>query len=135
MVNIRIANERDFETIAKCHKHISETTLKKKIANNQILIAEINGGFVGWLRWGPFWDEIPFMNMLYVLENYQNKGIGTALVRKWEQMLLADGFDNIMTSTLEQESSKYFYYKLGYRNLGKFMPFEDEYEIIMGKNL
>ena len=34
MVNIRIANERDFETIAKCHKHISETTLKKKIANN-----------------------------------------------------------------------------------------------------
>ena len=99
------------------------------------MIAEINGGFVGWLRWGPFWDEIPFMNMLYVLENYQNKGIGTALVRKWEQMLLADGFDNIMTSTLEQESSKYFYYKLGYRNLGKFMPFEDEYEIIMGKNL
>ena len=135
MVNVRIANERDFETIAKHDKHISETTLKKKIANNQILIAEMNGEFVGWLRWGLFWDEIPFMNMLYVLEKYQNKRIGTTIVRKWEQMMLAEGFDKVMTSTLEQESAKYFYCKLGYRNLGKFTPFADEYEIVMGKNL
>lgn len=31
---------------------------------------------IGWLRYSYFWDNIPFMNMLYINENYRNKGIG-----------------------------------------------------------
>jgi len=36
------------------------------VQRGRILIAEDNGNPIGWLRWGLFWDEIPFMNMLGV---------------------------------------------------------------------
>ena len=38
------------------------------------------GRNLGWLRWNLFWDEIPFMNMLYVLEHSRGVGLGRALV-------------------------------------------------------
>ena len=135
MSNIRIASEKDLEVVAKHDQHITKSNLKKKIADGQLLVAEDRGVFVGWLRYGLFWDEIPFMNLLYVLEPHQNQGIGTSLVREWEKRMLDAGYDKVMTSTLEQETAQHFYRKLGYRDLGKFMPFADEFEMIMGKNL
>ena len=135
MTNIRIASKNDFEVLAKYDQHITENNLKKKIADGEFLVAEDRGEFVGWLRYSLFWDEIPFMNLLYVLEPHQNQGAGTALVREWEKRMLDAGYDKVMTSTLEQETAQHFYRKLGYRDLGKFMPFADEFEMIMGKDL
>ena len=40
-----------------------------------------------------------------------------------------------MTSTQANETSQHFYRKLGYRDMGGFTPFGEEYEIIMGKQL
>lgn len=134
-MKIRIANAEDLAILLQYDRHVSRETLKKKLADGRILIAQEKGTLVGWLRYGLFWDEIPFMNLLYVLEEHQNQGFGTALVRAWERQMLDAGYDKVMTSTLEQETAQHFYRKLGYRDLGKFMPFADEYEIVMGKML
>jgi hypothetical protein len=31
---------------------------------------------IGWLRYNLFLDNVPFMNTLFILEAYRNKGIG-----------------------------------------------------------
>ena len=36
--------------------------------------------FVGWLRYNLFWDNTPFMNMLYLLDNERGKRNGSRLV-------------------------------------------------------
>lgn len=134
-VKIRLAEEEDFEILHQNDKHISAEILKKKISDKNILIAEIDDRFVGWLRYNLFWDEIPFMNMLFVLEKFRGIGIGEKLVREWEFFMSEQGYKFLLTSTQANEYAQHFYRKLGYKDLGGFIPFGEEYEIILGKQL
>lgn len=132
-VSIRFAEEKDFEILSRNDKHVSAEMLKKKISDKNILIAEKNGEFAGWLRYNLFWDEMPFMNMLFVTEKFRSTGIGGALVRSWEKTMSEQGYKFLLTSTQANEYAQHFYRKLGYNDLGGFFPFGEEYEIILGK--
>ncbi|MBD5139581.1 MAG: GNAT family N-acetyltransferase [Ruminococcus sp.] len=109
--------------------------MEKLVSDGFVLAAFSGDSFAGWLRYGLFWDGIPFMNMLFVLEEYRGNGIGTALVREWERLAAENGYDTVMTSTQANEASQHFYRKMEYRDLGGFTPFGEEFEIIMGKRL
>lgn len=132
-VKIKLAEESDLEILSRNDKHISAEILKKKISDKNILIAEADGEFVGWLRYNLFWDEIPFMNMLFVLEKFRGIGIGGKLVREWERLMSQQGHKMLLTSTQANECAQHFYRKQGYKDLGGFTPFGEEYEIILGK--
>lgn len=134
-LKIRLAEECDLEILFQNDKHVSAEMLKKKISDKNILIAEKNGEFAGWLRYNLFWDEMPFMNMLFVIEKFRGTGIGRELVRNWEKMMSEQGYKFLLTSTQANEYSQHFYRKLGYSDLGGFFPFGEEYEIILGKRL
>lgn len=134
-VKIRLAEDRDFEILSRNDKHISAEALKKKIFDKNILIAEADGEFAGWLRYNFFWDEIPFMNMLFVSEKFRGMGIGGNLVRRWEKLMFGAGYKMLLTSTQANEYAQHFYRKLGYSDLGGFTPFGEEYEIILGKQM
>jgi hypothetical protein len=72
---IRKANKNDVDTINAHDEWVNRETIIKKIDDNQIYVAYDNEEFVGWLRYGLFWDNTPYMNMLYLLEQYRGKGI------------------------------------------------------------
>ena len=55
------------------------------------MVAEENDEFIGWLRFNLFWDNTPFMNMLFVLEPHRGKGIGRQLVTCWEREMRQHG--------------------------------------------
>lgn len=71
---------------------------------------------IGWLRYNYFWDNTPFMNMLYLNENYRNKGIGKEFVRFWENEMKIKGYKLVITPTLSNEQAQHFYRKLGYKD-------------------
>ena len=132
---VRPARPDDLEFLAKADRHVPPEIMEKLVSDGFVLIAMCGESLAGWLRYGFFWDEIPFMNMLFVLEEYRGNGVGTALVREWERLAAEKGHRTVMTSTQANETSQHFYRKLGYRDLGGFTPFGEEYEIIMGKQL
>lgn len=132
---IRLANESDFEDLRRNDKHISDEILKRKIGEKSIFVAAVNGEFAGWLRYGLFWDELPFMNMLFVLEKFRGMGLGSSLVKEWEKRMLSAGFRILLTSTQANECAQHFYRRLGYTDLGGFIPPGEGYEIILGKNM
>lgn len=134
-ITVRPACPDDPEILAKFDRHVPREKIEKLVSDGFVLIAMCGESFAGWLRYGFFWDEIPFMNMLFVLEEYRGNGIGTALVREWERLAADNGHGTVMTSTQANETSQHFYRELGYRDLGGFTPFGEEYEIIMGKRL
>lgn len=134
-VKIRLAEESDFYILRKNDNHVSSEMLKKKIADKNILIAESDSEFAGWLRYSFFWDEIPFMNMLFIPEKFRGIGIGGELVREWERLMFGQGYKTLLTSTQADEYAQHFYRKLGYKDLGGFFPFCEEYEIFFGKRL
>ncbi|MDE5576049.1 MAG: GNAT family N-acetyltransferase [Oscillospiraceae bacterium] len=134
-ITVRPACPNDLEFLAKFDRHVPREKMEKLVSDGFVLTAMCGKSFAGWLRYGFFWDEIPFMNMLFVLEDYRGNGVGTALVREWEKLAAAKGHGTVMTSTQANEMSQHFYRKLGYRDMGGFTPFGEEYEIIMGKRL
>lgn len=115
--------------------HISKETLIKKIREDEVLIMLLNGTCIGWLRYGLFWDKIPFMNMLYFLPDYRRKGYGTLLVNYWENMLIEKGFKRFLTSTLANEDAQHFYRRQGYTDIGGFIMPSEPLEIMLMKDM
>lgn len=132
---IRYAEEKDFETVRKHDRHISEKELKKAIQAKRVLIMYRNDCFVGWLRFNLFWDEIPFMNMLYLLEEYRGQGYGGRLVDFWEKEMADSGYKMVLTSTLSNEQAQFFYRKNGYVDCGSLLLPGEPLEIILRKEL
>lgn len=132
---IRKAQERDADVILLYDKHIAREELTNLINLNRVYIAEENGQFCGWLRYNLFWDNTPFMNMLYFLEGFRNRGYGRQLAGEWENDMKSLGYSEVMTSTQSDETAQHFYTKLGYKVIGGFSQNNDPFELIMSKSL
>lgn len=135
-MKIEYANKIDYQYILNNDKHISKELIEPKINTKEIIIArnEDNKN-IGWLRYNYFWDNTPFMNMLYLDENYRHKGIGKNLVTFWENQMKHNGYDLVMTSTLSNENAQHFYRKLGYIDAGSLLLENEPLEIIFTKKL
>lgn len=134
-MNIQIAKQKDLDIICRHDKHISREELKHSITRDRVYLLEEGGEFAGWLRHGLFWDNTPFMNMLFILDNHRGKGYGKALLEYWENKMKEQNYKYVMTSTASDEYAQHFYVKLGYRTIGGFILPDDPYEIILIKEI
>ena len=134
-MTIRTALMADLPVLSRYDRHISENELENLIRLGRVTVAEADGEFAGWLRWNLFWDNTPFLNLLYLLEPYRGKGYGKALMDHWETQMQHQGFDRVMTSTASDEYAQHFYQKLGYTAIGGFTPFGEAYELLFSKSL
>ncbi|MBN2436720.1 MAG: GNAT family N-acetyltransferase [Spirochaetes bacterium] len=115
--------------------HVAKEMLKRKVNDEEIIVMELNGSYIGWLRYSFFWDEIPFMNMLYFLKEHRRKGYGKLLVNYWEKMLLEKGYKRFLTSTMANEEAQHFYRSIGYTDIGSFILPSEPLEIMLMKDL
>jgi N-acetylglutamate synthase-like GNAT family acetyltransferase len=134
-MNIRFAESDDLDTISNLDKHLAKKELLSTINQKRVLVAEENGEFMGWLRFNLFWDNTPFMNMLFVIEPHREKGIGRQLVIRWESEMKSLGYKLLMTSTLANENSQHFYRKLNYKDAGSLLLPDEPLEIIFIKEV
>jgi len=134
-MNIRYAEKKDFTWLKENDVHISEEILETKIKSKEIYIVEENNKNIGLLRYNLFWDIIPFMNMIYFLDEHRGKGFGKKLVEYWEKEMRQKGNKNVLTSTLSNEEAQHFYRKLGYKEIGGFKLLEEPFEIIFYKKI
>ena len=132
---IRIALPQDVEAILLHDPWITRETACRKANDKQLFAAIEDGRLTGWLRYGLFWDNTPFLNMLYVLEEYRGKGIGTRLIEYWENEMKKLGYHLLLTSTAQPEFAQHFYVKLGYQAVGGFLLAPEPYEMILAKQL
>lgn len=134
-MNIRIAKPEDLDILSRHDKHISREELKYSITRGRVYLLEEDGDFAGWLRHSLFWDNTPFMNMLFVLDSYRGKGYGKALTEFWENKMKEQKYKYVMTSTASDEYAQHFYVKLGYHAIGGFTLPGEPYEIILIKEI
>ena len=132
---IRAATESDLPWLKEYDRHIGEDELRESVRRGRILLAEQDGQIIGWLRWSLFWDEIPFMNMLYLLEGFRRQGLGRALVSRWVEDMRRQGHRRVMTSSQANEEGQHFYRRLGYQDAGALLLPGEPLEIIFLKEL
>lgn len=132
---IRYSEDSDLEQLTKLDRHISFEELKSSVRLRRIIISEDSGGLAGWLRYSLFWDNTPFMNMLYFLEGRRGQGLGGQLVEFWEDEMKRMGYGQVLTSTLSSERAQFFYRRHGYVDCGSLLLPGEPLEIILRKSL
>jgi ribosomal protein S18 acetylase RimI-like enzyme len=132
---IRYAEITDFLWLKEHEKYISDKILTTKIETKEVYIVQEDKEIVGWLRYNLFWDNVPFMNKIFLLEEYRRKGIGRKLVNYWEEKMKEQDYQNVLTSTQSNEEGQHFYRKMGYTEIGSIKYLEEPLEIIFYKKL
>ena len=134
-MDVNYASELDLDFISGHDHHIAKEELLKLILDKKVLIAIKDYKICGWLRYSLFWNNIPFMNMLYFLESERGKGQGRKLVEFWENEMKSKGYKKLMTSTLSDENAQHFYRKLNYIDSGCLLLPGETLEILFVKQI
>lgn len=134
-MHIRLATQAEFALLKQHDCHIAPDELEYSISRGRVLIAHVDGAFIGWLRWNLFWDNTPFMNLLFLLPEHRNRGHGKKIVAHWEAQMQELGFSLVMTSTLSNEDAQGFYRSLGYTDAGCLLLKNQPAELLFTKEL
>jgi predicted GNAT family acetyltransferase len=134
-VSTRVASASDLPFLCEVDRHVSHQVQAELVSLGRVMVAEIDGVAVGCLRWGMFWDEVPFMNLLWVVPERRGNGVGTTLVDAWEKSQVATGHTMVLTSTVSAESAQHLYRRLGYVDSGALFLPDEPTEIILRKSL
>lgn len=135
-MRIIAATEKDINFIKSRDHHLKETLIVSKIRDREIfLLQDDTKGTIGWMRYSYFWDNTPFMNMIWIEKPYRSKGLGKQIVDFWENQMQEQGFKRVMTSTQADEEAQHFYRKLDYRDAGCLLLEDQPMEIILIKKL
>jgi ribosomal protein S18 acetylase RimI-like enzyme len=134
-MRVAFAVLEDLDYLAGEDHHVGRDVIGEKITRREIIVARREDRRVGFLRHGYFWDEIPFMNLLWVREESRGKGHGTQLISFWEEEMRKLGHDSVMTSTLSNERAQHLYRRLGYEDVGSLLMPDEPLEIMFLKGL
>ena len=130
-MEIRLADRKDLLSVVKYDSHISPERLAACIRDRLVYVLLEGTKIVGVLRYSLFWQSIPFLDLLYIDEDYRGKGYGRQMMEHWESVMQRMKYKYVMLSTQDDETAKYFYEKLGYRRIGVFLPPEQDADEIM----
>ncbi len=83
----------------------------------EVVVAEVYGRIVGFANYGVERENDPIyrgeLYALYILKDYQKKGIGCALMKASAQGLLERGMCNMLVWVLSTNPARGFYEKMG----------------------
>ncbi len=134
-MSIIFADSEDLDYLVE-KDHLGRDMIGQKISRREFIVAYQGERRVGFLRYNYFWDDVPFMNLLWVQEDLRSRGFGTQLISFWEEEMLKLGYDSILTSTLSTNvRAQQLYRRLGYEDSGCLLMPGDPLEVLLLKVL
>lgn len=136
---IRSMTLADKEFVMSIDKHIDDEKYDKRVYSKcGYIICEENEP-AGLMFHIILWDNLPFLNLIFVREEFRGKGIGRKAMLSWEEEMRKQGSKMVLISTQVDETAQHFYRKLGYIDCGSLLfnstPFEQPMEMFMRKIL
>jgi len=141
MFKIEHSKPEDIEDILAIDTFIPRHELEKKVRTRpeEIYVLKENSKTVGVLRYGIFWDYIPYTCFLNVSESCRGKGYAKKALLFWEEKMREAGWPVAMTSIPTDDAAQHFYRKMGYKDTGclilQLEPYSQNMEIFFIKSL
>ena len=132
-MKVKYATREDAEFLVAHRRHISASLMRQKMERGEVYVAEQEGKIIGWARYGLFWDNMPFLNMIYLFPEFRRRGFGSVLIGFWEGEMRQKGHRIVLTSTQSDEEGQFFYRSLGYQDAGVLILPGEPAELIMLK--
>lgn len=135
-MELREVVAEDIEFWWSLDQHLSEKELRRKIMNHECyVIFDDQGKRVGILRYNLFWDNTPFLNLIYLEDAARGQGLGKQALTKWEAARQAEGFTRVLTSAQSDEDAQRFYRRCGYADCGCLVLDDQPTELFFVKKL
>lgn len=131
----RQAREQDLDFLVEHDRHLRRSVMLDKIQRKEVFVIEHDSQLIGWARYNLFWDLVPFLTNINILEDHRRKGFGTQLIHSWEEAMRDEGHRLVLTSTQSDETGQFFYRKVGYRDAGVLLLPNEAGELMLVKEL
>lgn len=98
---------------------MAEEVIKHKIEQNEIIVAEVEGQNVGYLRLEYLWLKIPYIGLIFVQQEYRRQGIGRAILGFLEAFLRSRRHKALLSSSQVDETlSQEWHRAMGFEECG-----------------
>jgi len=111
-IKVRFANQMDLDGCialrlrsgqALDHPAVPAKVIKRKIEQREIMVAEKAGQLVGYLRLEYLWSIVPYIALIWVVEEQRQRGVGRAMLHYLENALLEQGHTALYSSSQANE--------------------------------
>jgi N-acetylglutamate synthase-like GNAT family acetyltransferase len=134
-LQIRFAEERDWDQLVHADWFSDHEKLHEKIARQEIIVCDEPGQITGLLRYSWFWGYLPFIDLIWVEEGFRREGRATCLLARLEEVTNEKNHNMIFTSTQSNENGQLFFRKTGFIDSGGFVIRGEPFELFMIKYL
>jgi GNAT superfamily N-acetyltransferase len=137
-IRVRFGAETDKEWCQRTDSHLTDDVFRFKAQNDEIVIGELDGERVGYLRLEYWYLALPFVGLIIVDEQHRNKGLGGAMLAFLEEHLVKSGYDVLYSSSDVNEPPPQAWHRhTGFNDCGVITEMNDEgaSEILFRKHL
>ena len=138
-MEIKVVTESDKEFIMGIDKHVNDTGFANRVYTKSGYVIWEGEKRIGTIVHCVLWDNLPFMNYIYIEEEYRGKGFGKQAVISWENEMRNQGYKMTLISTQVDEEAQHIYRKLGYIDCGGIVfnntPYDQPMEMFLRKVL
>lgn len=138
-VYLTTVTEQDKEFVMSMDRHVQDSAYANRVFTKSGYVIRTKDKRIGTMSHCILWDNIPFLNFLFIEEEYRGKGFGKQAVALWEQEMKKQGYQMVLISTQADEQAQHLYRKLGYIDCGGLFfhntPFNQPAELFFRKVL
>ena len=138
-MELRPMTEEDKTFVLGFDSHMDEACFRNRVLTKTGFVLWEEENPVGLMHHCLLWDRMPFLNLLYIVEEKRGLGFGKKAMENWEAELKRRGCQIALLSTQADETAQHFYRKLGYRDCGGLIfqdtPFDQPTELFFRKVL
>ena len=136
---VKFMEKQDKDFVMSIDKHVNDIGYCHRVFTKTGYVMWENDVPIGMLHYSILWDNLPFLNFIYVIETHRNKKIASKAMKAWEEEMKKQGYSMVLLSTQVNEEAQHLYRKLGYIECGALLlnntPLEQPMEMFMRKVL
>lgn len=125
-MNIRFAEQKDFNSCVELDLHKNASIIKNKIDMKEVIVAELNNEIIGCLKIEYIWTHLPFISYIIIKRDYRTNGIGKSLLSFLEDYLKNNGQSTLLSSTMtDAVNPQKWHLKMGFTECGMLCGIND----------
>lgn len=115
---VRFATLDDLDFVALDH-YIPTEVVRRKIEQQEVVVAERQGSPVGYARLEYLWSTVPYVALIWVLPEHRRQGAGKAMLRFMEDYLRENGHQHLFSSSQVDEAEPQAWHRhVGFEECG-----------------
>lgn len=138
-MEIKLVTDADKEFVMSIDTHVDDIGFQNRVYTKSGYVIWEGDKRLGVMSHCVLWDNLPFLNFIFIIEEYRGKGYGRQAIESWEKEMKKQGYKMTLLSTQVDEGSQHLYRKLGYVDCGGLLfnntPFDQPMEMFLRKVL